>query len=326
MARHLVLTFMKNEGVWLLEWVAWQLSIGFDHILAYTNDCEDGTDRMFDRLAAMGIATQRDNHRGEGQRASYQIRALRKARRERLLNHYDYTAILDADEFLNVHTGDGTVGALIAATGNPDAISLPWRLFGNSGHVEFRPGFVTETLKRCATLDGALPAEAWGMKSVIRTAAFEVFGVHRPRVPVNGDWNAVRWVNASGHPMPSRFHELSHGGWRFARDCISYELGQVNHYAVKYAHSFVLKALRGRPHGAIQRDEAYWNIMNRNEDTDLTILAKLPRARAIHADLLRDPVLAALDREATAWHAERIRTVLAQPGVADLFARMQVPA
>jgi hypothetical protein len=192
--------------------------------------------------------------------------------------------------------------------------------------VAFRPGFVTETFTRCAQLRGNLPGQAMGMKSIIRTSAFEIFGIHRPRQPVNNDWTNLRWVNASGKPMPERFHIPTSGGWRFGRDCISHEFAQVNHYAVKYVESFVMKALRGRPHGFAQRDENYWKIMNRNEVEDRTILPKIPRARAIHADLLRDPVLAELDREATDWHTRRIRAVLAEPAAAALFAKLEVPA
>ncbi|MBL4751427.1 MAG: glycosyltransferase family 2 protein [Amylibacter sp.] len=34
---------MKNEGPYLLEWVAHHKALGFDHIVVCTNDCEDFT-------------------------------------------------------------------------------------------------------------------------------------------------------------------------------------------------------------------------------------------------------------------------------------------
>ena len=52
----LILT-VKNEASFLLEWLAHHLTCGFTHVLAYSNDCSDGTDLMLDRLAAMGHVT-----------------------------------------------------------------------------------------------------------------------------------------------------------------------------------------------------------------------------------------------------------------------------
>ena len=44
---------MRNEAVFVLEWVAYHLSIGFDRIFIVTNNCQDGTDLMADRLAEL---------------------------------------------------------------------------------------------------------------------------------------------------------------------------------------------------------------------------------------------------------------------------------
>ncbi len=50
----LTFTVMKNEGPFILEWVAWQRLMGVDHILVFTNDCDDGTDAILDELDRMG--------------------------------------------------------------------------------------------------------------------------------------------------------------------------------------------------------------------------------------------------------------------------------
>ena len=57
MVRSLIVTTQKNEGAFLLEWLAHHKSIGFDDILVLSNDCSDGNDTMLDRLQDMGELT-----------------------------------------------------------------------------------------------------------------------------------------------------------------------------------------------------------------------------------------------------------------------------
>jgi hypothetical protein len=46
---------MRNECLFALEWVAYHRAIGFDDMFVCTNDCDDGTDEMMDRLQALGL-------------------------------------------------------------------------------------------------------------------------------------------------------------------------------------------------------------------------------------------------------------------------------
>ncbi len=48
---------MRNEGSFLLDWLAHHRACGFGDFLVFSNDCTDGTDAMLDRLAAMGWLT-----------------------------------------------------------------------------------------------------------------------------------------------------------------------------------------------------------------------------------------------------------------------------
>ena len=36
----------KNEGAFLLEWIAYHKVIGFSNIVVLSNDCEDGSDEF----------------------------------------------------------------------------------------------------------------------------------------------------------------------------------------------------------------------------------------------------------------------------------------
>ena len=45
----------------MLEWVAYHLSIGFDHILIATNDCDDGSDELAKALQELRLVTHLEN-------------------------------------------------------------------------------------------------------------------------------------------------------------------------------------------------------------------------------------------------------------------------
>ncbi len=71
MGGYTVITTMKNEGAFLLEWVAHHKALGFDHLVICTNDCDDPTTRMALRLQEMGLgAASCDNALGPPPRSS----------------------------------------------------------------------------------------------------------------------------------------------------------------------------------------------------------------------------------------------------------------
>ncbi len=70
MMRCAVLATMKNEGPFLLEWVAHHKALGFDDIVICTNDCADGTDAMVRRLAEMGLARHHETVKRGSSRSS----------------------------------------------------------------------------------------------------------------------------------------------------------------------------------------------------------------------------------------------------------------
>ncbi len=315
----LVITCMKDEGAFVLEWVAYHLAIGIDHFLVYTNDCSDGTDRIIRRLETLGYATHRDNFKRAGQRASYQIRAFRRARQEPLLDEYEWTAIIDVDEFINIHVGNGTLADLISASGGADIISLAWRLFGNAGNRSYSGNFLIDDFTRAAADFRPRPAQAWGMKSLFRTEKVEAMGTHRPRRVRGSGWNAVRWVNGNGEEMPERYHDSF---WRFHQDTIGYKLAQVNHYAVRYQDTFLLKFQKGMVHGGMERDAEYWRRMNLNDQTDTSILRMRPKMKEIYDRLLEDPELKSLHEGACDWLKTRISDARKDPELEALYHRL----
>ena len=118
----LIVTAMKNEGAFILEWAAYHLSIGVDRFLVYTNDCEDGSDAIWERLAALGYGAheRNDDIRARG----VQKTALMKADDHPLVAEAEWLGCLDVDEFINVKHGAGTLDDLFAALPEADMIML----------------------------------------------------------------------------------------------------------------------------------------------------------------------------------------------------------
>lgn len=52
---------MRDEALFVVEWVAHHLASGFDRIIVYTNDCADGTDRLLDAMASVVPVERYDN-------------------------------------------------------------------------------------------------------------------------------------------------------------------------------------------------------------------------------------------------------------------------
>ena len=90
---------MKDEGPYVLEWLAYHRAIGFTDFLIYTNDCSDGTDLLLDRLQNNGIVTHvRNKVLKRGPHKS----ALKYAKDLSLYAGADWVYVCDADEFLNI--------------------------------------------------------------------------------------------------------------------------------------------------------------------------------------------------------------------------------
>lgn len=128
-------TCVKNEGPFLLEWIAYNRLIGVGAHLFYSNDCTDGTDLLLDALAARGLVHHLPNS-AEGR--NYQMEALKHAQHHPSVRSADWVWVADVDEFLNIHVGDHSIAALVAACDSPAAISVTFQFLPMTGSSSSR--------------------------------------------------------------------------------------------------------------------------------------------------------------------------------------------
>lgn len=318
--KFLAVLTVRNEAAFLLEWLAHHRACGFTDFLVFSNDCQDGTDTMLDRLAEMGQVTHIRND-GPYDKGGIQFTALKKADRLPVVRDSDWILALDADEFVNIHTGDRDLRALVGALPDATAITLTWRLFGNSDMVKYQDSPVTETFTGCAPAVMFWPWRSAMFKTLFRNdGTYRKLGVHRPRNPDKDRLPACRWFDGEGRELDEQFKTrriFSNYGQS------NYGLVQLNHYPLGAMESFVLKADRGRAvHAAHMLDVDYWVERNFSTDQDRTILEMAPRSRPILEELKSDQVLGRLHTKAVAWRKRRFETLMRQEPFRALFARL----
>ncbi len=299
-----IVTCMKNEGPFILEWVAYHRAIGIENFLIYTNDCTDGTDELLNLLQDRGLVQRRDNLFAQSA-LKPQHWALAAAEKEELLQRSGWAISMDVDEFINIHVGEGKIDDLYRAVGDANLISLTWRLFGNADIHEFDPGFITSQFDRCAPEMARKPHQAWGFKTLFRNIGiYKKMGVHRPKGLKPDLWDQINWVNGSGRPMPKN---MLRNGWRSTVETYGYELATLNHYAVRSAESFLVKRDRGRVNH-VDRDQglSYWFRMNNNAEQDTSILSKEQVLQVEFDRLMADPEIAAQHHACVAAHRDKI--------------------
>ncbi|MFL4470895.1 glycosyltransferase family 2 protein [Tateyamaria armeniaca] len=317
---HVVITTMRNEAAFLLEWLAHHRAVGVDHFVVFSNDCDDGTDAMLDHLAARGWLTHLRND-GPYDKAGIQFTALKQASKLDVVRAADWILTMDVDEFVNIHTGDGTFSALHAALPDATAITLTWRLFGNNGQVHYQDQPVTEIFDHAAPDILHWPWRASMFKTLYANdGTYAKPGVHRPRSLDAARLDKAVWFDGHGRRLDDRF-KTKRVFSNFGQP--NYGLAQLNHYPLGAMESYVVKADRGR----VNRTDTtlgadYWVERNFNTVEDTSIRRYDAARDAILNDLRADATLSNLHDRAVAWRRARFETLMLQEPFRALFGRL----
>lgn len=301
---NVIIACMKNEGPFLLEWIAYHRIIGIHHFLIYTNDCSDGTNGLLERLAEMGLVTHVDNNNWKDN--SPQVSALNAAIAHPVAKKADWLIHIDADEFINIRTGNGTFDCLLnALPEDVTNIAMTWRLFGSAGVKAYKDVPIVEQFDRCAPAYIPKPHTAWGMKTaILNIGAYAKISCHRPNKLADGFADRIKWVNGSGHDITAA---RAKSGWRSDTKTIGYDLVQLNHYPLRSSDSFLVKRKRGR---ALHVDRSigvnYWTRMDWNTYQDVTIQRNLPRLTVELERMKSDAKIAQRHAGAVSWHRAQI--------------------
>jgi len=292
---------MRNEGPFIIEWVAWYRRLGFTDIVVVTNNCTDRSPELLDALQTAGWVHHIRHDVEPDQKVTAQ--KLAAARTHVAVRRAAWLLVCDVDEFLVIHRGDGRLADLLAphvVDGVPQimGMAINWRVFGNDARRTWMDSPVHRQFFGALSRKRSLSQFVKTLYRVPRW--FGALGEHGPRRLIlsrtRKSWGdpGMTWVNSAGKPVPQ---------WQPSGEYLrmltsgqtSHAVAQINHYMIRSDETFSLKKGTLSPVAQTNRYGAQYYT------------------RANHTDEIDDSAL----RHAGAFDAV-FQTAMALPGVARL--------
>ena len=225
---------MRDDGLYIIEWIAHYLALGVDNIYVYSNDNIDGSEGLLRALAAQGVITFIENRMGDGTNKDPQKKAFAHALHllPELWQH-EWVLFMDSDEFLVPdHAYDYRVDALIDDAVSrfparaPSGICFNWVWYVSGRTYHYEPSPLLRRFQHAI--------ERRGMKSLVRLR--DIWSMHRVHFPE---------MAHGGFLVGSDFAPLDKFlAWKKKTEPV-FGSGRLNHYWCKSFEEFSVKKARG---------------------------------------------------------------------------------
>lgn len=297
------MTCLRNEAPYIVDWIAHHRTLGMDHFLICSHDCEDGSDQLLDALANEGVVTHLPFEPSGDKTVQWQ--ALKRLDKHQALKSYDWAIFFDLDEYLNLPKSTAKMADMLARCDDADGVAVPWRFHGSAGLEEFEDAPVTARFTWAAPRDLHYPLGHL-FKSFIRPKAFRQLGVHRPRHKKN---SAPRWRMGDGTEISGPVGADDKAITLYGYPKIgSAGMPVFNHYSLRSAEEFLLKRDRGLPNHADRELGAdYWAERNWNTEEDGTIQRFAQPVAEERQRLMDLPGVLKAHERGFEWHKKKIK-------------------
>ncbi len=319
----LTFTAMKNEGPFIIEWVAWQRLMGIDNIVVLTNDCDDGTDAILDQLDRMGVVRHLPNPievlpNNLEQPIKPQVAGFAYGRKLREWKDADYVLLCDVDEFPCLRGGDASLRDLLSRLDHPDVLTMSETVFGTGDVIAFQDTPITAQFTHSSSHAPGKFRSRRGFKSIARTDPRLMIRNHRPKVSAKHAAD-IRWLDGSGRDFPMDLRTRLHKG---ADSRGMFDLVTINHYPLRSLESYMVKAARGQPMGGAV-DRTYFRKRNQLRDVNSEMLEHLPRLQEEIETLRKNSKLNELHLRSVDHHRAMISRLRKTPLYRELMAMVR---
>ena len=305
-----VLATVRNEGPYLLDWLAHHRAAGFDHAVIYSNDNDDGSDELLGALADAGEISWVRNELGPASRPQWKAygHAFKMLPD---LTDYRWTLVIDLDEYFVCQPDMfSSVAEFVGWHEHQavDAIALRWLNFIGGRDDVWRDEPSTQRFVRRE------PAVSPLFKSLVRSNQFWDSHCHFPFPTMDAPFT---YRLEDGAPCN---HMAVMRGLKMPKDAVTAERAWIAHHMYRSAGEALMKVARGdalwradapaeatRLDAVVQRFVALAAKPGLVEDR--RTMASVPEFAAQSARLRELPGVAAADIAVKQRFAERLRAV-----------------
>lgn len=309
-----IVSTARNEGIYLLEWIAYHKAIGIEAIFLYSNNNDDESDALLRTLAEAGEIFWINNRVSIGTSAQLKAYGHAFGHLSELLS-YRWVLTIDIDEYLVINPKRfGSLGSFLGwheAIGS-DAIALNWVFHGPSAKARWTDDFIARRFPSPVGLDHHI-------KTISRPNKFIHSAAH---VPVSHLNRPFKFHTASGYQHKYR---EDHG-----RDGIAMSVSPedttawLNHYFFKSCEEFLWKWSRNRGDHAASTGRSS-AALTANFVKDFMHFASTTSVAQVTPDdaapMYESELARLLSRPATRDANERVKEIYQKKitGVVDLF-------
>ena len=190
-----ICAIVKNENLYLREWIEYHVKIGFDKIILYDNNDPEGEvpNVVIQDYIDKEIVTVYDIRKNE-KTIKNQILTYNECLEKYKNSDIDYMAFLDIDEFVfiekynNIHQLYDNMPYY-----KYDAVLLSWMMFGDNGHLYYENKPVQERFTKSGDFKYNINLDlnaSQMIKSIVKLKSNANFIPGNPHVPVNNACNS----------------------------------------------------------------------------------------------------------------------------------------
>lgn len=231
-----IVACVKNEETYIEEWVRFHRAVGVRHFHIYNDGSTDATlDVLQDVLTPLELTVVPWTMRMRDRSTTEILNGQNIAFAHAILNYggrYQRMAFIDVDEFLLPKHGQTLEQALQGAGGFPN-ISLPWHMFGHSGHKVRPPNPVSLSYVMRVSDPMRRDSDANNFKCIVDPVEVTGVSVHHFKTRTYGDIT----VNDAGQRFSGRD--------RKSPEFYSSQFLQLNHYYARSEQELHEKINRG---------------------------------------------------------------------------------
>ena len=242
-----IVAIFKDESPYILEWIAFHLTIGIDFFYIADNESSDGTTALLEALDKLKIIKHirfRTPNDSPPQLPAYEKIMLENK------DKHDWFAFIDADEFIMPQSGRSLDSFLadISTDNKIGAIGLNWAVYGSSNERKYRDGLVLERFQSRGEKTLTLNKH---FKSLVRSKAYEKTAGNPHSFKLK---EGFHYVHTDSRPITNLVPDVD----GLSKD-VCWGLFRLNHYVIKSYEEFTNKKNRGRATKVVNSQE------NRNE-------------------------------------------------------------